>query len=88
MPRDLLILGKWIGGYVSLAVPFLVTAFAIDKFMAFYQNFRRYMVWVERSAGVLLIAVGVLIFFNKFTLVSGYLSFMNDLVLWLEKAAT
>ena len=28
VPRDLLILGKWIGGYVSLAVPFLVALLA------------------------------------------------------------
>jgi hypothetical protein len=37
---------------------------------------------------VLLIAVGVMMYFNKFTLVSGYLSFMNDLVLWLENVFT
>ena len=72
----------------GLAIPFLLTAFAIDKFMAFYKNFRRYMVWVERSAGVLLIAIGGLIFFNKLTLLSSYLGFMNDLVLWLENQVT
>ncbi len=72
----------------GLAIPFLATAFAVDKFMAFYQNFRRYMVWVERTAGVLMIAVGVLIFLNKFTLVSGYLSFMNEIVYWLEGLLT
>ncbi len=65
----------------GLALPFLGTAFALDKFMAFYKNFRQHLAWVERFAGVLLIAVGVMIYFNKFTLVSGYLSFMNDLVL-------
>ena len=72
----------------GLALPFLGTAFALDKFMAFYKNFRRHLAWVERFAGVLLIAVGVMIYFNKFTLVSGYLSFMNDLVLWLENIFT
>ena len=72
----------------GLAIPFLITAFAVDKFMAFYQNFRRYMAWVERTAGVLMIAVGILIFLNKFTLVSSYLSFMNDFVYWLELTLT
>lgn len=72
----------------GLAIPFLATAFALDRFMTFYRNFRRHMAWVERFAGVLLIAVGVLMYFNKFTIVSSYLSFMNDLVLWLENTVT
>ncbi len=72
----------------GLAIPFLITSFTLDRFMSFYKNFRRYMQWVERGAGVLLIAVGFLIFFNRFTLVSNYLSFLNDLVLWLENVVT
>jgi cytochrome c-type biogenesis protein len=88
--RDTLAQGIFLLAIYSagLAIPFLLTAFALDKFMNFYKNFRSYMQWVERGAGVLLIAVGFLIFFNKFTLVSGYLDFMNELVLWLENIVT
>lgn len=88
--RDTLAQGIFLLAIYSagLAIPFLLTAFALDKFMNFYKNFRRYMQWIERSAGVLLIAVGILIYTNKFTLVSGYLSFLNELVLWLENAIT
>lgn len=61
----------------GLGVPFLLTALGISRFLALYQSFRRHLQWVERVAGVLLVGVGVLVFFNKLTLLSSYLSFLN-----------
>jgi len=58
---------------LGLAVPFLVTAYALDRFLVWFQRFRRYIVWVDRVAGALLIALGVLLVTGQFTLLASYL---------------
>jgi len=62
---------------LGLAVPFLLTSLGVDRFLAFYGRFRRHLHAVEVFSGVLLIAIGGLIFFNKMTWLSGHLSFLN-----------
>ena len=66
---------------LGLAVPFLLTSLGVDRFLAFYSRFRRHLHTVEVISGVLLIAVGVLIFMNNLKLLSGYLSFLNRFAL-------
>ena len=58
---------------LGLAVPFLLTALALDRFLAWFQSFRPYIVWVERVAGVLLVCLGVLLVTDRFSLLAGYL---------------
>jgi len=65
---------------VGLAIPFLLTALGINQFLGFYQRFRRHLHAVEVGSGVLLLAVGGLIFVNRLTLLSGKLSFLNGFV--------
>jgi cytochrome c-type biogenesis protein len=65
----------------GLAVPFLLTSLGVDRFLVFYTKFRRHLHTVEVVSGVLLIAVGVLIFMNNLKLLSGYLSFLNRFAL-------
>ncbi len=62
---------------LGLAVPFLLTSLGVDRFLSFYGRFRRHLHTVEVISGILLIAVGVLIFLNNLKLLSGYLSFLN-----------
>ncbi len=64
----------------GLAIPFLLTALGINQFMGFYQRFRRHLHAVEVGSGVLLLAVGCLIFVNRLTLLSGKLTFLNGFV--------
>ena len=64
----------------GLAIPFLLTALGINQFLGFYQRFRRHLHAVEVGSGVLLLAVGCLIFVNRLTLLSGKLSFLNGFV--------
>jgi cytochrome c-type biogenesis protein len=64
----------------GLAIPFLITALAINGFLRFYQQFRRYLHVVEVLSGVLLLAVGGLIFVNRLTWLSGKLGFLNRFV--------
>ena len=64
----------------GLAIPFLLTALGINQFLGFYKRFRRYLQAVEVGSGILLLAVGSLIFVNRLTLLSGKLSFLNGFV--------
>jgi cytochrome c-type biogenesis protein len=66
---------------LGLAVPFLLTAFGIERFMKFYSGFRRYMHAVEVISGVLLIALGALLVLGRFTVLSRYFSYLNRFVL-------
>jgi len=65
----------------GLAVPFLLVAVGTSKFISIYQRWRSGLVWVERSAGVLLIGIGVLVFFDLFQELSYHLSFFNRFAL-------
>jgi cytochrome c-type biogenesis protein len=61
----------------GLAIPFLLTAVAIGRFLKFYQKFRKHLHTVEVFSGVLLLVIGGLIFVNKLTWLSGHLTFLN-----------
>lgn len=65
----------------GLAIPFLVTALGIGGFLRFYQRFRRHLHTVEVFSGVLLLAVGGLVFLNRLTWLSGKLAFLNKFAL-------
>lgn len=65
----------------GLAVPFLLTSLGVDRFLSFYGRFRRHLHTVEVVSGVLLIAIGLLILTRHFTILSGYLSFLNRFAL-------
>jgi len=68
----------------GLAVPFLLTTLAIDRFATFYKGFRRHLHTVEQVSGVLLLLIGGLLLTHRFTAISGYLAqipFFNKLLL-------
>jgi cytochrome c-type biogenesis protein len=58
---------------LGLAVPFVATALALDRFLVWFQRFRPHVAWVERIAGTLLILLGVLLLSDRFTLLAGWL---------------
>ena len=58
---------------LGLAIPFLVTALALERFLVWFQRFRPYIVWVDRIAGAMLIVLGVLLVTDSFTVLAGYL---------------
>ena len=58
---------------LGLAVPFLITALLLDRFLIWFQRFRPYIVWVDRVAGALLIVLGILLVTDSFTLLASYL---------------
>lgn len=58
---------------LGLAVPFLAAALAIDKFISVVKAMRRHLVWVSRASGALLVAVGLLMVTDRFTILASYL---------------
>ena len=68
--RGMLLLGVYSAG---LAVPFLLAAVAVDSFLEWFQRFRRFLPWVMRVSGVLLIFVGLLMVSGQFTRLAGWL---------------
>lgn len=55
---------------MGLAVPFIAAAFAVDWFLKAFARFRKYLGYVQKVAGVLLIAVGLLMVSNYFTILA------------------
>jgi cytochrome c-type biogenesis protein len=49
----------------------------MERFLNFYSRFRTHMHAMEVASGALLIALGVLLVFGRFTLLASYLSFLN-----------
>ena len=56
----------------GLGVPFLLSALAVDRFLAFFGRFRPFLPVVDRVAGVLLIGVGLLLALNYMTILNAY----------------
>jgi len=51
----------------GLAVPFIVSAIAIDRFVALFSRIKRRMQWIEKTSGVLLVGIGVLLLTGSFS---------------------
>ncbi len=68
--RGMALLGAYSAG---LAVPFLIAAWAVDRFVAWFQRFRRYLPWVMKCSGALLVVVGILLLTGQFTLLASWL---------------
>jgi cytochrome c-type biogenesis protein len=78
--RGIFLLSSYAAG---LAVPFFLSALAVNSFLQFSERFRRYIHAVHVMGGVLLIIAGVL-------LITDYMTFLNAYVLrftpdWLLK---
>lgn len=63
MGKGIMMLAVYSAG---LAVPFLLAALLLERFLRFFQRFRHHLGTVNRIAGVLLIIVGVLMFTGWF----------------------
>ena len=59
---------------LGLAIPFLLTAIAINQFFAAFKKIRRHYHTIEIVSGLLMIVIGLLIFFNRFTIIAQWLT--------------
>lgn len=62
---------------LGLAIPFLLTAFAIGNFSKYFKKFSKYLPVVSLVSGILMIMMGILVFSNKLAILSRYLNFIN-----------
>lgn len=62
---------------LGLAVPFVLTALAVDKLSSKLPKVTKHLKVVSIISGILLIILGVLIFTNKVGLLSNYFNFIN-----------
>jgi cytochrome c-type biogenesis protein len=59
----------------GLAIPFLLSAFALDRFLIFFDRIKSKIIWIERISGLLLIGVGILLLTGSMTLLSDFSNF-------------
>jgi cytochrome c-type biogenesis protein len=57
---------------LGLGIPFIITGFAVARFMRFFVRYKKHIRTGEILAGGLLVAVGLLIFFNKLAMLNRY----------------
>jgi len=58
---------------LGLAVPFLLTALVLERFLEWFQKFRPYLGWVDRVTGAVLLLLGILLVTDRFTLLASFL---------------
>lgn len=57
----------------GLAVPFMLSALAVERFLTAFQRFRRFLPAVQMASGVLLVILGILLVTGSFTILSSWL---------------
>jgi len=57
----------------GMGIPFLVAALLFHGFLAFFQRFRKYIRALEVATGILLMVVGIMLFFDLFGFLTGFL---------------
>jgi cytochrome c-type biogenesis protein len=62
---------------LGLALPFIAAALAVERFIEAFARMRGWLAWTSRTAGALLIAVGVLMLTNYMTILSSALQAMT-----------
>lgn len=62
---------------LGLAIPFILTALAIGSFSKFFRKFSKYLPAISVISGILLIAMGILVFTNKINVLSRYFNFIK-----------
>jgi cytochrome c-type biogenesis protein len=54
----------------GIAVPFLLTAMAINTFLKFFNKFKKAMGYINKAAGAMLVVIGILILTNSLNTIS------------------
>ena len=59
---------------MGLAVPFILSTLAIDKYMLTFQRIKKWMPWIHRSSAALIIVMGILLLTGFLTLLTNSLA--------------
>ena len=71
---------------MGLGVPFLLTSLGLNRFLSFYTRFKKHFRALEIVSGVLVLAIGVLIFTDQMTRMNQYFQFLNEFEYRIEDA--
>jgi cytochrome c-type biogenesis protein len=77
MTQGMLLLGIYAAG---LGIPFFVSAVAFNGFLSRVKLLRPRLLFIQRLSGVMLLAVGILLFSGRFTTLSGFLAGFGQLI--------
>jgi cytochrome c-type biogenesis protein len=66
---------------LGLGIPFLLAALGIRRFLGFFERIKKHLGKIEVISGIVMVVLGLLIFFNKLLLVTAYLPFLNKFAL-------
>lgn len=58
---------------MGLAVPFIIVALAVERFITWFQSYRRYMPFVTKASGGMLVFLGLLLMSGYFSLLAAWL---------------
>ena len=70
MSRGVVLLGAY---SLGLAIPFVLAAVAIERFLVAFNAIKRHMVWVTRVSGAVLVVVAVLMITDYMSVITGVL---------------
>jgi cytochrome c-type biogenesis protein len=65
-------MGLLVAYSAGLGVPFLLSAIGLGMFLKFFKRYRPFIRVVERSAGVILVVVGILVFTNYYLVLNAW----------------
>ena len=71
---------------MGLGVPFLLTSLGLNRFLSFYTRFKKHFRALEIVSGVLVMAIGILIFTDQMTQMNRYFQFLSDFEYRIEEA--
>jgi len=60
---------------LGLGIPFFLSSLAIHRFLTLFNRFKKFIRIFEIITGLFLFVVGILIFFNKLTVLQNYMNF-------------
>ena len=70
----------------GLGVPFLMTSLGLNRFLTFYNRFKRHFRALEIVSGILILGVGILIFTDRMTQLNQYFQWLSDFEYRIEEA--
>jgi cytochrome c-type biogenesis protein len=71
-----------LGAYsLGLAIPFVLAAIALERFLGAFSRLRQHLVWVNRLSGAMLVVVALLMITNYLTVITGVLQGWTPTVL-------
>ncbi|HEX9727789.1 MAG TPA: cytochrome c biogenesis protein CcdA [Gemmatimonadales bacterium] len=58
---------------LGLGIPFVIAALAVERFIGWFQRYRRYIPVVTKASGLILVALGILLASGQFTRLASWL---------------